>query len=297
VNLLSLSSQKIQDKLPALQKLPLFRGLSDRDILSIANTARFIDFDAGDVICRQGEIGRDLYILMTGSVVVQQGNRILARLGAGDVVGELAVLDDQPRSADVITVENTRLLEIRGSKFSALTESNGSLARHMLRVLAARVRNTSAKQERVDQLIRAYRERGHINAQIDPLGLRTTDKRLELTLEFNGLGQEDLKATYTATIGRTAFSVSLEEIIHTLRETYCGTIGWQYTHIDDLRIQNWLRERIEDPDHWHSPDRDEQVRILTKLTDAEIFESFLQKTFISAKRFSLEGAETLIPLL
>jgi 2-oxoglutarate dehydrogenase E1 component len=297
VNLLSSSNQTTQNKLLALQKLPLFRGLSDSDILRIANTARFVDFDAGHFVCRQGEIGRDLYIITTGSVVIQQGNRVLARLGTGDVVGELAVLDDQPRSADVITVGKTRLLEIRGTKFSALLESNGSLARQMLRVLAGRVRNTSAKQERVDQLIRSYRERGHINAQIDPLGLRTTGERTELTLEYNGLGLEDLNATYTATIGSTAISVSLEEIIRTLRGTYCDTIGWQYTHIDDLRIQNWLRERIEDPDHWHSPNSDEQIRILTKLTDAEIFESFLQKTFISAKRFSLEGAETLIPLL
>ena len=287
----------MRDKAKVLRKLPLFQGLSDGDISSISATARFVALKAGDVVCRQGDAGRDLYILESGSVLVQQGSRVLAKLGAGDVVGELAVLDDQPRSADVIAVEETRLLEIRGSEFSALLEANGTLARHMLRVMAGRVRNASAKQERVDHLVRAYRERGHTIAEIDPLGLRTLVDPPELTLEFNGLGREDLNATYAAMLGRTAVSASLDEIIGTLRRTYCGTIGWQYTHIDDLHIQNWLRERIEDPDHWRSPGRDEQVRILAKLTDAEVFESFLQKTFVSAKRFSLEGAETLIPLL
>jgi 2-oxoglutarate dehydrogenase complex dehydrogenase (E1) component-like enzyme len=285
------------NKSQVLRKLPLLRGLSESDISSIAATARFVDYEAGEVICRQGEVGRDLYILISGSVLVQQGRRILAKLGAGDVVGELAVLDDQPRSADVVAVEEMRVLEIRGTEFSALLEANGALARHMLRVLAGRVRNTSAKQERVDQLVRAYRERGHTIAEIDPLGLRALGDRPELSLEFNGLGREDLNATYAAMIGRTAISASLDEIIGRLRRTYCSTIGWQYTHIDDLRIQDWLRERIEDPSHWRSPDRDEQIRILSKLTDAEVFEGFLQKTFVSAKRFSLEGAETLIPLL
>ncbi len=287
----------MQNKTQVLRKLPLLQGLSDGDISNIATTARFVDYKAGDAICRRGEIGRDLYILISGAVLVQHGSRVLAKLGAGDVVGELAVLDDQPRSADVIAVEEVRLLEIRGAEFAALLEANGTLSRHMLRVLAGRVRNTSAKQERVDQLVRAYRERGHTIAEIDPLGLRAMGDRPELTLEFNGLGREDLTTTYAAMIGRTAVSASLDEIVGTLRRTYCDTIGWQYTHIDDLRIQNWLRERIEDPDHWRSPDRDEQIRILTKLTDAEFFESFLQKTFASAKRFSLEGAETLIPLL
>jgi 2-oxoglutarate dehydrogenase E1 component len=287
----------MQDKAEILRKLPLLKGLSDGDISGIAATAEFITYETGDTICRQGDVGRDLYILVSGSVLIQQGSRILAKLDAGDVVGELAVLDDQPRSADVVAVEEVILLEIRGAEFGALLEANGTLARHMLRVLAGRVRNASAKQERVDQLVRAYRERGHTIAKIDPLGLRTLEDPPELTLEQNGLGRDDLTTTYAARIGRTAVSASLDEIIGTLRRTYCETIGWQYTHIDDQRIQSWLRERIEDPDHWRPPARDEQVRILTKLTNAEVFELFLQKTFISAKRFSLEGAETLIPLL
>ncbi len=287
----------MRNKTKALRKLPLLQGLSESDISSIAATARFVDYQSGEAICRQGEVGRDLYILVSGSVLIQQGSRVLAKLGVGDVVGELAVLDDQPRSADVVAVEETRLLEIRGAEFATLLEANGALARQMLRVLAGRIRNTSAKQERVDQLVRAYRERGHTIAEIDPLGLRAIGDRPELSLEFHGLGREDLNATYTAMIGRTAVSTSLDEIIERLRRTYCGTIGWQYTHIDDLRVQNWLRERIEDPNHRHSPNRNEQIRILTKLTNAEVFESFLQKTFVSAKRFSLEGAETLISLL
>ena len=91
----------MQDKTDVLAELPLLQGLSDRDMSRIATTARFVEHEAGTVICRQGDTGRDVFILISGSVLVQQGSRFLAKLGAGDVVGELAVLDDQPRSADV----------------------------------------------------------------------------------------------------------------------------------------------------------------------------------------------------
>ena len=82
-----------------------------------------------------------------------------------------------------------------------------------------------------------------------------------------------------------------------LRRVYCGAVGVQYMHIDDLKIQRWPGERFEGPAYQQPLPRDEQLRVLRKLTDAAVFESFLQGNFKRGKRFSLEGAETLVPLL
>ncbi len=91
---------------------------------------------------------------------------------------------------------------------------------------------------------------------------------------------------------------TLREILQCLEETYCRTIGVEYTHIEDPEQRDWLRERMESTRNRLSLDEDEQLRILTKLTDAEIFEQFIQRSYgAGTKRFSLEGAESLIPLL
>jgi 2-oxoglutarate dehydrogenase E1 component len=280
-----------------LKDLDLFRDIPDQDLARIATIARTVEYDEGQFVCRQGEPGQDLFAIIAGSVSIQQGSRVLAKLNSGEVVGELAFLDQQPRSADVVAAEPLRLLEIRGDEFQPLIEQHGTLARKLLQVLAARIRKTSSRQERVDQLVRAYRERGHVLAALDPLGFLAADEHPELTLAYYGLEEADLRGGYSVVVGRELRSASLQIIIEALRRIYCGAIGWQYMHIDDLDIQNWLRERIEDESYWPEFSRDEQLRILSKLTDAEIFETFLQRKFGGAKRFSLEGGETLIPLL
>src|SRR5262249_50278330 len=89
----------------------------------------------------------------------------------------------------------------------------------------------------------------------------------------------------------------LREIIDQLRNTYCRRIGAQFMHMDDLAVRNWLQDRMESTQNRLKLSRDEQLRILTRLTDAVIFEEFLRKRYLGAKTFSLEGAESLIPLL
>jgi len=280
-----------------LKALDLFRDISEEDLAGIAAIARIVEYQKGQFVCRQGEQGQDLYMIIAGSVSIQQGSRVLAKLNSGEVVGELAFLDHQPRSADVVAAEPLRILEIRGDDFQPLIEQHGTLARKLLQVLAVRIRKTSSRQERVDQLVRAYRERAHVLATFDPLGVLAAEEHPELTLAYYGLEEADLKTGYAIVIGRELRSATLQTIIEDLGHIYCGPIGWQYMHIDDLDIQNWLRARIEDESYWPEFGRDEQLRILSKLTDAEIFETFLQRKFGGAKRFSLEGAETLIPLL
>jgi 2-oxoglutarate dehydrogenase E1 component len=150
---------------------------------------------------------------------------------------------------------------------------------------------------RVEQLVRAFRERGHVLAALDPLGFAKPGRHPELEPEHYGIGEAELDETFTILWGGAPTNRPLREILGELRRVYCGAVGVQYMHIDDLEIQRWLRDRLEGPAYQQPLHRDEQLRILQKLTDAEVFESFLQGTFKRGKRFSLEGAETLIPLL
>ena len=151
-------------------------------------------------------------------------------------------------------------------------------------------------QDRVDQLVRAYRNRGHAIADIDPLEQPRPDQP-DLHPGYFGLGENDLDHVFSSNTIAGPERLSLREIIERLHNTYCRSIGVQFMHIDDVRVKNWLQERMEGTQNRLHLTRDEQLTILTKLTDAVIFEEFMQKKFIGAKRFSLEGGETLIPLL
>jgi 2-oxoglutarate dehydrogenase E1 component len=151
-------------------------------------------------------------------------------------------------------------------------------------------------QERVDMLIRGYRVRGHVIARLDPLE-ENQRTHPELDLAYYGLTEADLDTPFSC---RTIFGapvLALRQIIERLRTTYCGPIGVQYMHIDDPEVKDWLQTRMEATQNQIQLPREAQIRIFTKLTDAEVFESFLQKKFVGAKRFSLEGGESLIPLL
>ncbi len=151
-------------------------------------------------------------------------------------------------------------------------------------------------QDRVDQLIRGFRVRGHLEANIDPLQ-RPRDTNTELSLESYGLSPADYQRKFSArTVDGQNFR-TLEEIVDLLRQTYCRSIGAQFMHIDDANVRHWLQKRMEGSQNRLQLHRETQIRILTRLTDAVIFEEFVRKKFVGAKTFSLEGAETLIPLL
>ncbi len=151
-------------------------------------------------------------------------------------------------------------------------------------------------QDRVDQLIRAYRVRGHLVAQIDPLGLPRPELP-ELDPKFYGFTEADLDREYSTATIEGPQSMTLRRIIERLRNTYCRSIAVQFMHMDDLRVRQWLQERMEGTENRCKLTRREQLRIFTGLTAATVFEEFIQRRFLGAKSFSLEGAETLIPLL
>jgi len=151
--------------------------------------------------------------------------------------------------------------------------------------------------QRVNQLIHAYRLRGHLWASLDPLGLVSLPPR-ELTPDRFGIREAELDARVpTGDLGGLGHDATVRAIIGRLEETYCRSIGVEYMHIEDLHMRAWLRERMEGSANRLDLAADQQLHILGRLIDAEIFEQFLHTNFIGAKRFSLEGGESLIPLL
>jgi 2-oxoglutarate dehydrogenase E1 component len=161
---------------------------------------------------------------------------------------------------------------------------------------AAEQADVACLQEHVDQLIRNYRVRGHTAAKIDPLELPRPRPK-ELDLDYYGFREADMRRRFSFDTFPNEGLLTLAEILERLRNTYCRSIGVQFMHIDDLAVREWLQQRMERSQNRLQLTREQQLRILTKLSDAVVFEEFIQKKFRGAKSFSLEGAESLIPLL
>ncbi|MEI9960701.1 MAG: thiamine pyrophosphate-dependent enzyme [Limisphaerales bacterium] len=150
--------------------------------------------------------------------------------------------------------------------------------------------------ERLHQLVRNYRGRGHIIAAVNPLGT-TNPCPPELELDFYGFSESELNLLVNFPTLHCDTPLTVREIFQRLRDTYCRSIGAQFLHIDDLAERQWLQGRMESSQNHLQVGREEQIRILTRLTDAVVFEEFLRTKFLGAKTFSLEGCETLLPLL
>ncbi|WP_285135745.1 multifunctional oxoglutarate decarboxylase/oxoglutarate dehydrogenase thiamine pyrophosphate-binding subunit/dihydrolipoyllysine-residue succinyltransferase subunit [Microbacterium sp. lyk4-40-TSB-66] len=150
------------------------------------------------------------------------------------------------------------------------------------------------KSARVQELINSFRVRGHLMADIDPLEyVQRTHPDLEI--EQHGLTFWDLDREFvTGGLGGKRVA-KLRDILGVLRDSYCRTIGVEYMHIQDPVQRQWFQRNVEVK--YTKPGHDEQLRILSKLNQAEAFETFLQTKYVGQKRFSLEGGESLIPLL
>ena len=174
---------------------------------------------------------------------------------------------------------------------------NGNGAAHYGEAVRETVIAATELQSRVAQLVNAYRVRGHLFAQVDPLD-SAPPAHPELELANFGLSEADLKKTFsTAGMSGLPERATLGQIVAHLSETYCSSIGVEFTQIEEPEPRLWLQERMESTRNHASLDHSELVRILTKLTDAEIFEQFIHKNYVGAKRFSLEGAESVIPMI
>ncbi|HXL16402.1 MAG TPA: multifunctional oxoglutarate decarboxylase/oxoglutarate dehydrogenase thiamine pyrophosphate-binding subunit/dihydrolipoyllysine-residue succinyltransferase subunit, partial [Streptosporangiaceae bacterium] len=154
--------------------------------------------------------------------------------------------------------------------------------------------NDISKAARVHELIHAYRVRGHLLADTDPLQY-TQRKHPDLDINQHGLTLWDLERQFATGGFGGKPRMLLREILGVLRDAYCRTVGLEYMHIQNPAERAWLQDRVERPHR--NPEHDEQMRILSRLNVAEAFEMFLQTKFVGQRRFSLEGAESLIPLL
>lgn len=154
----------------------------------------------------------------------------------------------------------------------------------------------TTKLDGLRQMVNAYRSRGHRLAQLDPIhpqhsGLPALDP------EYYGFTPQDWDLLFPCSDLQFSTPVSLHEIVTRLRNTYCRSVGVEFMHIADDSIKSWLQQRMESTENRAHLDRDQQIRILSRLTDASTFDEFIRKKFIGSKSFSLEGAESLIPLL
>ncbi|MDA9663114.1 2-oxoglutarate dehydrogenase E1 component [bacterium] len=146
-------------------------------------------------------------------------------------------------------------------------------------------------------LIRAYRLRGHLLANLDPLGMRESDYLDELHPEFYGFKKEnyDKKIFLNGVINRK--DASIKEILKFLKKTYCGNIGYEFMHISNPDERKWFRDRIEKDSNALEFTKNGKEAILNKLIQAEGFEKFLATKYVGTKRFGLDGGESLIPAL
>ncbi len=151
-------------------------------------------------------------------------------------------------------------------------------------------------QDRLNNLVREYRVRGHLVADLDPLGLVRPDSP-DLSPESYGLSDEDLNRPFDSTALEDVVGDTIESFLTRLRNTYCRSIGAQFMHIDRRVVRDWLQRRMETTENRLEMSHERQRRIYARLADASIFEEFVRRKFVGAKTFSLEGAESLIPML
>lgn len=154
------------------------------------------------------------------------------------------------------------------------------------------------QQMRVQDLVAAYRHRGHKRANIDPLGMMERPAMPVLDLAYHGLSPASLDETFqTGTFHYGDGAAKLRDLVDALESTYCGSIGAEYMHIVDTREQLWVQQRLESARGKPQFDNAQKQRILERLVAAEGLEKYLHRRYPGTKRFGLEGGESLIPML
>lgn len=157
--------------------------------------------------------------------------------------------------------------------------------------------DAQTKQIHVLQLINAYRFRGHQRANFDPIALRPLEHVPELELAYHNLAVEDLDLVFNTGSLMGPRQASLREIYDILRRSYCGHIGVEYMHITNTKEKRWIQQNIESVMSTPSFSNEQKLRILERIIAAGEFERYLHTRYVGQKRFSLEGAESLIPIL
>jgi len=154
----------------------------------------------------------------------------------------------------------------------------------------------SSKETKVRDLIHAYRTRGHLESNTNPVRKRRNHKAL-LSIEDYGLSEADLDTEFEVGAVLGIGKASLHKILSSLKAIYSGTVGFEYMYVREPEVLSWFRDKLERESLSFDLSREEKERILSKLNEAVVFENFLHTKYIGQKRFSLEGGETTIPAL
>jgi 2-oxoglutarate dehydrogenase E1 component len=153
------------------------------------------------------------------------------------------------------------------------------------------------RERAVAKLLTAYRSRGHLAANLDPLGMAAKVEAPDLTLGFHHLSDRDLDSSFSTGGVAGRERMALRELVALLRNTYTGSIGAEFMHITDAEQRRWMYARLETAAGNYGLSKDAKLRILERLTAAEGLERYLHTKYVGQKRFSLEGGDALIPML
>lgn len=183
--------------------------------------------------------------------------------------------------------------------FDEVEPANSNTNKHGAPAMAASgdARSAALDSIRALQLIRAYRARGHLLSNLDPLGLKQIDYHPELDPAHYGFTDADKnrKIFVGGVLGMD--TATLDEILTALKQTYCGSIGVEFLHMSDPDEKQWVQERIEGPRNQTDFTVNGKRAILQRLTAAENFEKFLHTKYVGTKRFGLDGGESMIPCI
>lgn len=197
------------------------------------------------------------------------------------------IFDSLPKTSSAVDV-----------KLSDVRDEFKALAKNKLKQTGSGSAPADQKQVKVLQLINAYRFRGHQHANLDPLGLWKQDNVPDLSLDFHGLTKDDLdREFHVGSLAVGSETMKLKDIHNALESIYCGSVGAEYMHIVSTEEKRWIQQRLEGVLGQPKFDKEQQIKILRELISADGLEKYLGSKFPGAKRFSLEGGDSLVPLL
>ncbi len=234
------------------------------------------------------------------------GASFLTGANAGFIADLYARFLDDPTSVDeswqhffaeIGEDGSAALAELRAPRWDQPRVHSGANGAMAVAADAESLRHATSYSIRALQLIRAYRVRGHLEADLDPLGLDKRGPYPELDYRSYGFGEADLDREIFLNNIFDRERASLGEIVAILRRTYCGTIGVEYLHIQVPAERAWVQEKFEKRHRRPALSAAKKKEILDILTSAETFERFLDRRYTGTKRFGIEGAESLMPAL
>ncbi|HVI26734.1 MAG TPA: 2-oxoglutarate dehydrogenase E1 component [Xanthomonadaceae bacterium] len=180
---------------------------------------------------------------------------------------------------------------------SAVMAQVAAAGRQAARGMVPAAGTGDARERAVGKLITAYRSRGHLGAELDPLGMAPKPDAPDLTLGFHGLSDADLSTEFSTGGVAGRERMKLADLVTVLKATYTGSVGAEFMHIADAAQRRWMYERLEQAAGNYGLSKEDKLRILERLTAAEGLERYLHTKYVGQKRFSLEGGDSLIPML